>query len=414
VAKALLKFRVYLKCKDKGEFEKNDKERFEGEFFVPTLKTGEPNEPAEVHLVFANGEVGIERRSVLMRFEKRDGKRGAVLQFSGPEEKVTKKKSLFVKAAAGATTEFETLDATRMSEASKEIADVIRGDERSAVAGNQQKAGDAPRKKAPAENDFGGLIDDEMGGDDSSASSAKSKTVGTANEEAGKPKTFAATVKRNQEDENTPPPDESAATVSTSPTKKVKTRKSQRATAPKEAVTADLIEETTPPPSDETPPTVAARAAPSSKQSRQIAIGIVLACAAALVIFIMTKSETTKAEKPTPQTEVSEAKELAEKLDKALQVADQLAASGELTGPDSALEQLLSARKLDPDNPEVLRRLESMANKFEQLANSAEEAENLAEAAAHLQAALLAAPERRKLSDRLRTITDRVLKGQAP
>ena len=434
VAKAPLKFRVYLKCKDKAEFEKNDKERFEGEFFVPTQKSGDLNDHAEVHLIFANGEVGFKRKALLFRFEERHGQRGAVLQFSASEAKA---ESLFVEAneAAGAdaSAEFEALRPTKMSQESKSLAKEMKpgGGGLSAAGGGQKKVPTVPKSTASAEDDFGGLMEDDDGKDGPGAGPAASKKAPPTKKVAGKPKTFAATVKRSGV--KTPPPGDTG-NLQPSPTKKVKVRKSQTATAPNRAITASELDSSDAPKDEaaasvaEPASEVAASAAESasevavgvpaqagrSKRGVQIGIGVALACVAALAFVVMTKSDSSKAERPTPQAKPSEADRLATKVAQILKEAEGRAASGELTGPGSALERFLEAKNLDPTNTEVLRRLQSMADTFEKLASAAEAAGNLAEAATHLQAALLATPERSELSERMQAITDRVLREQAP
>lgn len=94
-------------------------------------------------------------------------------------------------------------------------------------------------------------------------------------------------------------------------------------------------------------------------------------------------------------------------------LADERIAAGRLAGPsgDEALDHLLSARALRPDDPRVMERLNALAAKFEQLGDRALERGDAAEAAAHYQGAVLAEPGRSKASSRLKEIELRVRSG---
>jgi len=99
----------------------------------------------------------------------------------------------------------------------------------------------------------------------------------------------------------------------------------------------------------------------------------------------------------------------AERVRAAIAAADDHIASGRLVGPgENALDQLVAARRLDPENPEVARRLELLSDKFEELAQGALRNGDLAEAATHVQAALNATPDRERLKAAMRTIEARM------
>jgi len=96
-----------------------------------------------------------------------------------------------------------------------------------------------------------------------------------------------------------------------------------------------------------------------------------------------------------------------------LTLADERIAAGRLAGPsgDEALDHLLSARALRPNDPRVMERLNALAAKFEQLGDLALERGDAAEAAAHYQGAVLAEPGRSKASSRLKALELRVRSG---
>jgi hypothetical protein len=80
-----------------------------------------------------------------------------------------------------------------------------------------------------------------------------------------------------------------------------------------------------------------------------------------------------------------------------LQAADQLLKVGKLTGRDGALDHLLAAKRLRPDDAATARRLERLADLLERLAAGALERGDLAVAAIHLGSARAAAPDRESL-----------------
>jgi hypothetical protein len=91
-----------------------------------------------------------------------------------------------------------------------------------------------------------------------------------------------------------------------------------------------------------------------------------------------------------------------EALDAELRVAEERLADGRLSGGgDSALDHLVAARGLAPNDLRVRERLRLVADKLEQLAESALARGDYAEAAVHLTAATQADPGRRSLHERL-------------
>jgi hypothetical protein len=97
-----------------------------------------------------------------------------------------------------------------------------------------------------------------------------------------------------------------------------------------------------------------------------------------------------------------------------LQAADRLLADGRLTGKDGALEHLLAARRLRPDDPGTAARLERIADLLERLAVGALERGDLAVAAIHLGAARAAAPDRPSLRAKQAELDRRVGAAAAP
>ncbi len=97
-------------------------------------------------------------------------------------------------------------------------------------------------------------------------------------------------------------------------------------------------------------------------------------------------------------------------LEERLVQADTRMREGRLAGPggDQALDHLLAARKLAPEDARVRDRLGVLADTFEQLADGALAAGDLTEAAAHLQAAVNAQPDRGAAVTKLRDVEQRV------
>jgi len=142
----------------------------------------------------------------------------------------------------------------------------------------------------------------------------------------------------------------------------------------------------------------------SGSRQRVVLITAATAMVVALMAVLVWKSGAPESVAPAVNAEVPAM--VAE--------ADDRIAAGTLSGPNSALDVLLAAKKLDPDNTEVLGRLGALADKFEQLADIAAQAGNLSEAATHLQAALNADPKRTKAAEKMREIEELVRSRPLP
>ncbi|MGI5860883.1 MAG: protein kinase domain-containing protein [Myxococcales bacterium] len=94
--------------------------------------------------------------------------------------------------------------------------------------------------------------------------------------------------------------------------------------------------------------------------------------------------------------------------------ADEQVRAARLVAPsgDGALDLLLQAKAMRPEDPRVRRRIESLVGLFERLGRSAEARGSLAEAAVHYQGALAADPERAELEQKLRSL-ERAVQEQA-
>lgn len=97
-----------------------------------------------------------------------------------------------------------------------------------------------------------------------------------------------------------------------------------------------------------------------------------------------------------------------------VEAADRLLAEGRLTGDGGALEHLLAAKRLRPDDAATSRRLSRVADLLEGLASRALERGDLAVAAIHLAAAGLAAPDRASIRAKLDAIAKRTSANESP
>jgi hypothetical protein len=90
------------------------------------------------------------------------------------------------------------------------------------------------------------------------------------------------------------------------------------------------------------------------------------------------------------------AREHSARVDEQLRIADLRLLEGRLAsaGGDSALDHLLEAKGLAPNDGRVATRLKLLADKFEQLGARAVARKNLREASVHFKAALMADPAR--------------------
>jgi hypothetical protein len=91
-------------------------------------------------------------------------------------------------------------------------------------------------------------------------------------------------------------------------------------------------------------------------------------------------------------------------LDAHIAAADRRMSDGRLTGPDGALDHLLAARALRPEDPRVARRLALLADTLETLGARALERADVAEAEVHLAAAWQAAPDRESIRAKLEAL----------
>lgn len=96
-----------------------------------------------------------------------------------------------------------------------------------------------------------------------------------------------------------------------------------------------------------------------------------------------------------------------------VQAADRLLAAGKLTGKDGALDHLLAAKRLRPDDPATAGRLVRLADLLERLAAGALDRGDLAVASIHLAAARAAAPDRPSLRAKQAEL-DRRARGARP
>ena len=164
-------------------------------------------------------------------------------------------------------------------------------------------------------------------------------------------------------------------------------------------------------------------APPRAKRGTPIASVIVVLAIGAVAILYATlgddSASTSAAQTQAPiKTKTKTAVTPRVDADSAAVVARELAAAGErirsgqLVGSGSALEHLLRAKEIDPDDDNVVARLETLADTFELLGDAAEASGNLKEAAAHFRAAANAQPARKRATDRLRAIEKRLQSTQ--
>ena len=380
MASPIRKFRLKLKCKDHAEYASKFAKRFDGDFFIPTDAPVPVEESVEVHLVFADGTVGIHGKARVVRASEERNKKGLVIRFT---DQHTRKTGPFVaQASAEKISDFDEETPTRQSQLSEEMASALKEEpeEPEIIIENRPSALEptatpepAVAFEASAESDFGDLMSDLEDEPPSAEPVAVAATTPVA--EAPEP----------------------AAAVNATPPTPVKS----------ESLASDVVEHAT------------ATTSTVSSAKLWIAAGLLVVVGAGA--FVVTRSAdsappaTQAVETPAaPSAADIAAKELSAKVDAAIATADKRAASGRLTGPDSALERLLAAKTLAPGHAKIQTRLASLADKFEQLATSALEAENLAEAATHLQAALLADPSRSELATQMQEIEEKVRNEQEP
>jgi hypothetical protein len=103
-------------------------------------------------------------------------------------------------------------------------------------------------------------------------------------------------------------------------------------------------------------------------------------------------------------------------LDEQLERYDAQVASGALSGPggDTALDHLVAAQSMAPNDARVRERAKSLGQVFELLADKALARGDDAEAAVHLQALLLADPQRPGIAEKLKAAEARVKDRSKP
>jgi hypothetical protein len=93
--------------------------------------------------------------------------------------------------------------------------------------------------------------------------------------------------------------------------------------------------------------------------------------------------------------------------------ADEQVEAGALVGPndDDALDLLLQAHSLSPEDERAARRLEILADSFERLGADALDKQDYAEAATYFQAVVKARPGRTHVAARLHEVEELVRRG---
>ncbi len=126
------------------------------------------------------------------------------------------------------------------------------------------------------------------------------------------------------------------------------------------------------------------------------AVGIIVA----IVLATRGGGDTKPASKPAANTA---------EVQRHLEQAASRISDGRLVGAgnDSALDHLLAAKRLAPDDPNVKAQLRALADTFERLGDGAAQSNDLAEAAAHFQAALTAEPDRASAKTKLEAVENR-------
>jgi hypothetical protein len=130
-----------------------------------------------------------------------------------------------------------------------------------------------------------------------------------------------------------------------------------------------------------------AATAPARRPPRRTLV-LGAAALAAVAVSCAAVGLTLHARRRAAATEASFAREI--------RVADERIQSGRLAGAqgDAALDHLVAARGLLPEDPRLTSRLRLLANKFEELGGHAVSRGDLEEAAAHFEAVLVADPGR--------------------
>ncbi len=166
-------------------------------------------------------------------------------------------------------------------------------------------------------------------------------------------------------------------------------------------------------PAEQAAPSAAPSSAPQphSRWPWLVAGAALIGGIVALVVLRREPAAPTPAPAPQQALPVAPAKDTkADALKAKLELADQRMKEGRIVGPggDYALNILLEAKKLAPDDPDVASRLKAIADRFEQLGNEALAQDALAEAATHFQVVVTAEPSREQARERIREIEAKV------
>lgn len=125
-------------------------------------------------------------------------------------------------------------------------------------------------------------------------------------------------------------------------------------------------------------------------QLRRVAIGIAVAALAVVVLGTVVVRRLAPSDAARVAAHVA--------------AADRLIAEGRLVGEDGALERLLAAQRIRPDDPATAERLSRAADLLERLGARALERRDLAVAAIHLSGAQRAAPDRKSIRAKLAAV----------
>jgi hypothetical protein len=140
----------------------------------------------------------------------------------------------------------------------------------------------------------------------------------------------------------------------------------------------------------------------SSRRTALAAVSVGAVLVLGVLAYSVARGPTTPPAAPAREAAPPAATDalLAARVD----TADRRLSEGRLTGPDGALDHLLAAKALAPDDGRVKERLELLADTLEKLGGRALDRGDVAEAEVHLAAALQASPDRQSLSAKLEAL----------
>lgn len=154
----------------------------------------------------------------------------------------------------------------------------------------------------------------------------------------------------------------------------------------------------------------ASRAVTQATRSSKLPLIVIAAAVgvAGIIVAVVLATRGGGAKPAPPKPTVNQAE-----VDRHLSAAASRISDGRLVGAgsDSALDHLLAAKQLAPDDPQVKAQLSALAETFEKLGDGAAKANDLAEAAAHFQAALSAEPGRTAAKTKLEAVENRARNG---